>query len=42
MPDTANPIVELPGVTKRFELQGERIDALARASARDRKASSSA
>lgn len=28
MPDTANPIVELLGVSKQFELQGQRIDAL--------------
>ena len=28
MPDTANPIVELFGVSKQFELQGQRIDAL--------------
>ena len=28
MPDTANPILELRGVSKQFELQGERIEAL--------------
>ena len=28
MPDTAIPIVELKGVSKQFELQGERIEAL--------------
>jgi NitT/TauT family transport system ATP-binding protein len=28
LPDTADPIVELLGVSKQFELQGQRIDAL--------------
>ena len=37
MPDTANPIVELLGVSKQFELQGQRIDALRDAHLRVRK-----
>jgi len=28
LPDTANPILELKGVSKQFELQGQRIEAL--------------
>ena len=28
MPDTANPILELHGVSKQFELQGQRVEAL--------------
>jgi NitT/TauT family transport system ATP-binding protein len=37
LPDTANPILELRGVSKQFELQGQRIEALRDAQLRVRK-----